>query len=358
MRPPALVALTILMPLAACSGPGDRTQTARPPSPAGSEVGRSAARTLLEHAEGFYSGTSGQMDDAEARRLFLNAAETGDAVANLRVATLRAIGRCGFTQDEAAADRAAKPLLEEVQAIADSGDPYAKYLIGLTHSAGVGRRINAKAANRLFRQAAEAGDVWAMWNLGWAYQSGLGVRADQVAAIDWYEQAAEAGHAWAMTVLGEAHLGVRPGRLKDVFAAKDWFERGIGRGDPAAMTRMGELHQRGEGVAKNARAALEWFLKAAQLGESLAMYHLAHAYFSGQGVPVDYGTAFDWLQTAAEAGFFYAVFEIAETYEHGLMQRGKQIVQPNLSKATQWYRRAAEMGSPAAARWLEERESE
>ncbi len=312
-----------------------------------------AARAMLERAEGWHSGTSGDLHLDEAKRLFLKAAETGDVVARLRVATLYWVGRCGFRKDEAKGDELAAQVLADVEVLAEGGDPYAQYLVGLSYNAGIGTAQDTRRGLALLERSAAAGEVWAMWNLGWAYESGKGVEANPKVAMDWYERAAEAGHVLAMATIGSAHLGNRRGRAIDYPRARQWLERAAARGSGLAMTRLGDMHKRGYHFEKSRRAAIDWYLKAASVGEGLAMYFLAYASFNGDGLPRDQAAGVEWLRRSAETDFYYAVYEMGQLYEDGLRHGDEWVVYPNLGEATRWYQRSAELGSLEAKGWLE-----
>ncbi len=53
-----------------------------------------------------------------------------------------------------------------------------------------------------FRPLAEQGNAYAQYNLGIMYEIGQGVPQDYAEAVKWYRLAAEQGDAYAQTILG------------------------------------------------------------------------------------------------------------------------------------------------------------
>lgn len=244
-----------------------------------------AGRAVLEEAEALCTGTGGARDLEAAPALFVEAAESGDAVAQFRLAALRFLGTCGFSQEPDAAAKGAGALLSEVEAMAES-DPYAQYLVGLSRLIGLGIAKDPPASLPWLERAAAGGEVWAAYNLGWMYSSATGVAEDLTLGMDWYEKAAERGHTQSLEITAGAYLGRYPGRKPDFEKARVLFERAAAAGARGAMTRLGEMYANGRGgLEENVPAAIEWYREAAALGESLAMYHLAFLHFHGRGVP-------------------------------------------------------------------------
>ena len=69
------------------------------------------------------------------------------------------------------------------------------------HAADAYEREDYKTAYKLFLPLAEQGDAFAQYNLGLMYDQGLGVPQDYKEAVKWYRLAAEQGYADAQTNL-------------------------------------------------------------------------------------------------------------------------------------------------------------
>ncbi len=78
-----------------------------------------------------------------------------------------------------------------------------------------------------------------------------------------------------------------------------------------------------------------------------SQYELGNLYEHGwYGVPMDLSKAAEWYEKAADLGNVPAQMKIAAMYEHGWG------VEPDLKKAAKWYTKAAESGDAAAQRLL------
>ncbi|MGH9439586.1 MAG: tetratricopeptide repeat protein [Terriglobia bacterium] len=83
-----------------------------------------------------------------------------------------------------------------------AGNPYAKFLYGVRHMAGIDLVEDRMLAFRCWREAAEGGSPHGMSHTAWAYQHGYGVGRDPVEAIKWIGETAKTGRASAQYVLG------------------------------------------------------------------------------------------------------------------------------------------------------------
>ena len=94
-----------------------------------------------------------------------------------------------------------QPSLDELQAMARSGDPVAQFQVAwLLASPEDAPHANSAAAARLFRDAAEAGHGPSMINLGVMYFNGNGVPLDFVLGQMWLTLAASAGQKDATAI--------------------------------------------------------------------------------------------------------------------------------------------------------------
>jgi TPR repeat protein len=315
-------------------------------------LAQQAGANTLEQAEELCSGSGGSQDLARAREAFGLAAASADPVARLRLALLQTTGACGFALDLEAAERLAADSLAQVEALAPKS-AYHRYLIGKSYLEGTGRTKQPEKALPWLEQAATAGEHWAMFNLGRMHHGGLGVERNPSVGIDWFEESAELGNAWAAAAAGDAYLGAAAGRVRDSKRALQLFERAAAVGNSGAMTRLGEMYSRGDGVGRNQATAVEWYQKAAARGGGLAMYHLAHIRFRGQGLPRDYEAGRDWMERSAKTGFYYAIKFMARHSDVGFRDhRSRQVLEPDIERATTWYERAAERGDKEAQGWL------
>lgn len=142
-------------------------------------------------------------DYAQARALWLPAADGGDPQAKFLLSELYAHGQ-GVPADP-------EQAVSWLEASARGGYPPACYNLGDRYLNGKGVTVDPARAAYWWRQAAVKGLVQAQYNLGTLYYRGLGVPADPAQAAWWYRQAAEAGSVrarQALDMLREAGVSV------------------------------------------------------------------------------------------------------------------------------------------------------
>jgi TPR repeat protein len=74
--------------------------------------------------------------------------------------------------------------------LADQGNPYAQYKVGLSYDVGVGAPQDFTEAAKWYLMAADRGHAGAQFNLGLLYADGRGVEQDNVQAHMWLNLAA------------------------------------------------------------------------------------------------------------------------------------------------------------------------
>ena len=89
-------------------------------------------------------------------------------------------GRVAFKRGDFSA------ALSEWEPLAEAGDPYAQFYLGLMHYDGIGISQDLLEAEKWFRMAADQGHAPAQISLGVMYGEGQGVRADLVHAFMWF----------------------------------------------------------------------------------------------------------------------------------------------------------------------------
>jgi TPR repeat protein len=216
----------VVLALAVAAGPG-----AGQPAP---------ADPRLVAAIGWYTGTSGVVDDVRARTLIETAAADGDVLARMWIARLYSRGRAGYPRDLARARAIAEPLLDAVHRLARTGTVEATFLMGTAFDEGLGVAEDAARAVGWFARAATAGHTLAEHNLGNAYAAGRGVAADPAVAVQWWLKAAAKGDAVPQLRLGEAYEAGR-GVARNLDEARRWYRDAAARGNAAAAAALERL---------------------------------------------------------------------------------------------------------------------
>ena len=87
--------------------------------------------------------------------------------------------------------------LKEWRPLAEQGDSYAQYNLGLMYDYGEGVIEDYTLAVYWFRKAAEQCHTKGQYSIGYMYASGRGIAKDDTQAVYWFRKAAEQGHAKA-----------------------------------------------------------------------------------------------------------------------------------------------------------------
>ena len=160
-------------------------------------------------------------------------------------------------------------FMREVMRLAEQGDHFAQFFVGLALWSGQDLEQNRAAALRWIEEAASQGDKDAQYFLGVCFDTGNGVERDRANAIRWFSQAAEQGHAAAQFVLATACMR-GDGVEKDKAESARWMRLAAEQGDVNAQYLHGTALLDGEEVERDVSAGLSWLLKAAQQGSQEA----------------------------------------------------------------------------------------
>jgi TPR repeat protein len=238
------------------------------------------ASELVSRAFKFATGTGGlPQDEREAARLYKQAANQGNTLAQNNLGAMYEGGRGGLPKDDREAARLYKLA-------ADQGDMSALNNLGCMYANGRGGLPkNDREAMRLYKLAADRGDAQAQYNLGIMYEKGYGgLPKDDGGAVRLYKLAADQGFASAQYNLGVMYIDGRGGLPKDDREAARLFELAAERYHPTARCNLGWMYMNGRGgLPKDEREAVRHFELAAELGDTAARNNLACMYADGRG---------------------------------------------------------------------------
>jgi hypothetical protein len=126
-------------------------------------------------------------DHAGAARIVSQAAEAGNAVAQLRLALM-------YDQGDGVA-RSSKSALAWYARAAAQGEPESQNQVGLFYELGEGVPENWDLSARLIQASAQQGWMKGQFSLGRAYQFGIGVPQNRQLAMEWFAKAGAQGNA-------------------------------------------------------------------------------------------------------------------------------------------------------------------
>lgn len=154
---------------------------------------------------------------------------------------------------------------------------------------------------------ADGGDRYAQYLIGILYRDGGLLIPDTEKAQHYLGLAARQNHASAQYALGRLLLS-DDSELQNPTQGFYWLERAAQNGNDYAAYRLGKEYLSGKNAPKNPERAAEYVRMAAEQGNSYAQYLLGKLYLSGDGVPQDKDAAHDWFQKAQAQGHEYAGF--------------------------------------------------
>ncbi len=268
--------------------------------------------------------------DPEAMKWFRQAAEAGDALAQLWVGRMFAQG-LEVPKDE-------REAVKWYRRAADQENSSAQNNLATMYRNGSGVVKDQEEAVRWYRKAADRGNAAGQGNLGWMYHNGFGVTKDYDEAVKWYKKAADQGDPWAQTNLaGMYRNGFGVG--KDYDEAVRWYKKAAEQENANGQNWLGVMYLNGFGVAKDYGEALKWYRKAADKGNAWAQGNLGVMYANGYGITKDYGEAVKWYKKAVEQGNAQAQNNLAMNYRDGLG------IAKDYGEALKWFRKAADQGN-------------
>jgi len=248
---------------------------------------------------------------------------------------------------------------------ADKGNPNAQSALGLFYQNGWGVARDYSEAIKYYRMAAAQGDAIAPLHLGEMFQRGVGVPIDLDEAERWYRMAAERGNSAgndrlvsmskishktiqrsggeAPAAAGQLEDALAALKSKDYAAAHDILLLLAKGGDKDAQFYLGSTYKNGFGVAIDYVEAAKWVRMSADQGFEPAQEMLGNMYEKGLGVPQDHAEAIRLIDKSYENATAWNQYNLATKYE-----TGAGLTTRDNAKAIQWYRKAADRGSPEA----------
>nr|WP_330391976.1 MobP3 family relaxase [Enterocloster clostridioformis] len=297
-----------------------------------------------------YSFEKDGQDFAEAFRLFLKEAESGNALAMHDLGRMFADGLGREIDKERseewyakalAAFRAAEQTEEERQR------PYLQYRIGKMYAAGLGTEKCYESAAQWFSKAADSKHKYAQYSLAGLYSRGKGVELDNSRAFFLYQCSANQGNPYASYELAKMYRdGI--GTEKDIPSARQHFENAFSgflalerdSHDDKLQYRLGQMLHTGTGTERDDTAAADYWQRSARLGNVNAQYALGKLWLeNGNGDPQQ---AVEWITKAAESGNAAAQYDLGKIYLTG------EDVSKDVDTAICWLSQSAEKGNPFA----------
>lgn len=156
------------------------------------------------------------------------------------------------------------------------------------------------------RKLADNGEAYAQYDLGIIYDQGLGVTQSDKDAVKYYMAAANLGYPPAQDRLGTIYVKGLLGLPLDYQQAARWYTAAADQGFADAQYSLGVLYEQGRGVPQSYAEAIKNYTAAANQGQPRAQFALAYMYLNGKGVKQDNVQAYIWLDLAASVNSDFA----------------------------------------------------
>ena len=202
---------------------------------------------------------------------------------------------------------------------------------------------------RAVRRHASTGDPYARYLLGVAFLEGLGTEPDRMRGHELIEHAARAGLASAQLLLARLHHTAAIANHSREQAVT-WYRAAARQGNPEAAAALGLVLLAGDGAPRDRHEACHWLIEALKGGQRLAAIGLMILCAADPGpmLAADAAAIARPLRNAPSEGALSASdeFTLGLVYEYGL------VLPCDEEKAKNWYTLAARHGSAHAKQHL------
>lgn len=297
-----------------------------------------------------YGSDDIEQNFGEAYRLFMEEAETGNALAMHDLGRMHMDG-LGMEMDAPLAQEwYAKALDAFLEVEAEKPKPYLQYRIGKMYASGLGTTQDYEEAAGWFDMAVARNHKYAQYGLAGLYYQGHGVEQSYETAFALYRKSARQKNPYASYELAKM-LRDGVGTEKDLEEADEHFQKAFAgfseldadSRDDKLQYRLGQMLYTGTGTEKDVAAAIVYFEKAAKLGNVYAQYMLGKIYLDVGSGHENVEKALAWLTKAADNGNALAQYALGKLYRDGAH------VEKNILKAMVLFTQSAEQENQYAA---------
>ncbi len=232
--------------------------------------------------------------------------------------------------------------IDEVRAMADSGDPDGLYALSMAYLFGWDVDEDQEKGYMYLEKAVAAGQTEAMTLMVRLFMQGeyQGIGP---------ERAAELSIAAARDGIPDAQLYAGLAYMDGISVPKDYaeavrlFRLAANQGNSEARTNLAYMIQEGLGTKKDEAKAFTLYRTAARSGNVNAMFHLAVCHEFGVGTPKDTASAAEWYGKGADQGDAFAMERLGFLWSEGIGDSD-----PDPGKAFEWFLKAAMEGVTSA----------
>lgn len=205
-----------------------------------------------------------------------------------------------------------KESFKTLYPIAQQGNFYAEFYIGIMHYYGVGTQLDKNLGLTYLMKSAKSDYIQSQLTLAeLAYHSGAYNQIQQ-----WLDMAEKQTKGDALYSLGDFYYGNRLGQPSYKKAIRA-FERSAEAGNLRGYTALGYMYANGKGVTKDTKKSVAYYEKAAAKKDAFANYHLGTLYREGRFVTKNRIKSLTYFLAGAEAGSLPSAYALGQSYETG-----------------------------------------
>lgn len=232
--------------------------------------------------------------------------------------------------------------------LADEKDENGLYYLGVLYGQGWGVEQDSVKAAAFFKQAMDLDSARSAYNLAVLYTYGDDeIRRNLDRGLEYFCRAAELGYEGAADLMND--IGVKilngDGFTQDPALALTWYEKAGEAGSTYAWNNLGYLytyHPLKE-IEQDLDAGLDCYSQSAGLGDESALnsiYTTAVNLLEGKGgLKKDPAAAMNWFRAAGRFSHVPSMYMLGCLYSDPAY---KNVVEPNLRRAVQWFGHAAD----------------
>lgn len=267
-----------------------------------SDAGYGKANALLYWllCDGYYENGDYIKDDNLAKDYLKVGYDSGECISSLLYALFY----------DSPDEKLVKQFLPYVQELAEQGDIFAEYALGVTDLNNACGEIDYFSAVQHFLTAYQTGFYRAAGSVFLRYYNG-----DEPFKKDWVQ-----GLLWGLEVLkygcpnrvfdfAYMLMNIENFGCTDDNEKQSAYEMAIEQwvsltelGQCGAPTNLGWMYEVGRGTPSDLEKAAQYYSIAAERGDNVGQCNLAYCYLNGRGVPCNREEAKYWLKKSAEQG--------------------------------------------------------
>ncbi len=202
---------------------------------------------------------------------------------------------------------------------ADAGYPVAEFILGKFYDEGQVLPHNPTLAFEYYKKAADKDYPLAQYALGQMYYFGKDCEKNDSEALYWILKSADIlDDSDVYTVLAMIYKESEEEDIQDDKKAFFYAQKAADMEDENAYNLLGTFYEMGCGTEQDYAKAIHYYRLAAENGVETAYLNLGAFYQMGVGVPVDGKKAVEYYQYGANAGNMYCLNALGMCYKNGI----------------------------------------